>query len=89
MSETNLKPWHENTIYLEDISKLGTIVKQLELESLNFQVDVNGKDRRNQDSHIVKDIIVITIIAVWYIMFLIRIFVLVCFCFKSLFSRQE
>ena len=41
MSETNTKPWHENTIYLEDISKLGTIVKQLELECLNFEVDVN------------------------------------------------
>jgi hypothetical protein len=61
MSETNTKSWHENTIYLEDISKLGTVVKQLELEGLNFEVDINGKDRRNQDYHIVKDIIVITI----------------------------
>ena len=61
MSETNTKSWHENTIYLEDISKLGTVVKQLELEGLNFEVDINGKDRRNQDRNIVKDIIVITI----------------------------
>ena len=60
MSETNTKSWHENTIYLEDISKLGTIVKQLELENINFQVDVNGIDRRSQSSQ-VKDIIVITI----------------------------
>jgi len=61
MSETNTKSWHENVIYLEDISKLGTIVKQLELEVLNFEVDINGKDRRNQGHHIVNDIIVITI----------------------------
>ena len=62
MSETNTKSWHENTIYLEDISKLGTIVKQLELENINFQVDINGIDRRsNYGRGIDKDIIVITI----------------------------
>ena len=63
MSETNLKSWHENTIYLEDISKLGTIVLQLELENINFQVDVNGIDRRSQASQD-REIIVITITGV-------------------------
>jgi hypothetical protein len=63
MSETNTKSWHENTIYLEDISKLGTIVKQLELENINFQVDVNGIDRRSQSSQD-REIIVITITGV-------------------------
>ena len=63
MSETNLKSWHENTIYLEDISKLGTIVLQLELENINFQVDVNGIDRRSQSSQD-REIIVITITGV-------------------------
>ena len=63
MSETNLKSWHENVIYLEDISKLGTIVKQLELENINFQVDVNGIDRRSQSSQD-REIIVITITGV-------------------------
>ena len=63
MSETNTKSWHENTIYLEDISKLGTIVKQLELENINFQVDVNGIDRRSQYSQD-REIIVITITGV-------------------------
>ena len=60
MSETNIKSWHENTIYLEDISKVGTIVKQLELENINFQVDINGIDRRSQSSQD-REIIVITI----------------------------
>jgi hypothetical protein len=64
MSETNLKSWHENAIYLEDISKLGTIVKQLELENINFQVDVNGMDRRANYSDNYKEIIVITITGV-------------------------
>ena len=64
MSETNLKSHHENTIYLEDISKLGTIVKQLELENINFQVDVNGIDRRSNYSDCYKEIIVITITGV-------------------------
>ena len=63
MSETNTKSWHENTIYLEDISKLGTIIKQLELENLNFEVDVNGIDRRSQTSQD-REIIVITITGV-------------------------
>ena len=63
MSETNLKSWHENTIYLEDISKLGTIVLQLELENINFQVDGNGIDRRSQSSQD-REIIVITITGV-------------------------
>ena len=64
MSETNTKSWHENTIYLEDISKLGTIVKQLELENINFQVDVNGMDRRANYPDGYKEIIVITITGV-------------------------
>ncbi len=64
MSETNLKSWHENAIYLEDISKLGTIVKQLELENINFQVDVNGLDRRANYSDCYKEMIVITITGV-------------------------
>ena len=64
MSETNLKSWHENGIYLEDISKLGTIVKQLELENINFQVDVNGMDRRANYSDCYKEMIVITITGV-------------------------
>ena len=64
MSETNLKSWHENTIYLEDISKLGTIVKQLELEAVSFQVDVNGMDRRANYPDGYKEIIVITITGV-------------------------
>ena len=64
MSETNLKSWHENVIYLEDISKLGTIVKQLELENINFQVDVNGIDRRANYSDCYKEIFVITITGV-------------------------
>jgi hypothetical protein len=64
MSETNLKSWHENAIYLEDISKLGTIVKQLELENINFQVDVNGMDRRANYSDCYKEMIVITITGV-------------------------
>ena len=63
MSETNIKSWHENTIYLEDISKVGTIVKQLELENINFQVDINGIDRRSQSSQD-REIIVITITGV-------------------------
>ena len=63
MSETNTKSWHENTIYLEDISKLGTIVKQLELENINFQVDVNGIDRRSNYNQN-REIIVITITGV-------------------------
>jgi hypothetical protein len=63
MSETNLKSWHENAIYLEDISKLGTIVKQLELENINFEVDVNGIDRRSQTSQD-REIIIITITGV-------------------------
>ena len=63
MSETNTKSWHENTIYLEDISKLGTIVKQLELEAINFQVDVNGIDRRSNYNQN-REIIVITITGV-------------------------
>ena len=63
MSETNIKSWHENTIYLEDISKLGTIVKQLELENINFQVDVNGIDRRSNYNQN-REIIVITITGV-------------------------
>ena len=61
MSETNTKRWHENTIYLEDISKLGNIVKQLEMENINFQVDVNGMDRRANYPDGYKEIIVITI----------------------------
>jgi len=64
MSETNLKSWHENAIYLEDISKLGTIVKQLELENINFQVDVNGMDRRANYADCYKEMIVITITGV-------------------------
>jgi hypothetical protein len=64
MSETNLKSWHENAIYLEDISKLGTIVKQLELENINFEVDVNGMDRRANYSDCYKEMIVITITGV-------------------------
>ena len=64
MSETNTKSWHENAIYLEDISKLGTIVKQLELENINFQVDVNGMDRRANYPDGYKEIIVITITGV-------------------------
>jgi|TARA_R110000765_G_C18682010_1_gene579490 hypothetical protein len=63
MSETNTKSWHENAIYLEDISKLGIIVKQLELENINFQVDVNGIDRRSSYSQN-REIIVITITGV-------------------------
>ena len=63
MSESNLKSWHENAIYLEDIIKLGTIVKQLELENINFEVDVNGIDRRSQTSQD-REIIVITITGV-------------------------
>ena len=61
MSETNLKSWHENAIYLEDINKLGTIVKQLEEQNLSFQVDVNGMDRRANYPDSWKEIIVITI----------------------------
>jgi len=60
MSETNLKSHHENTIYLEDISKLGTIVKQLEEQNLSFEVDVNGWDRRGNYGGS-KELIVITI----------------------------
>ena len=59
MSETNLKSHHENTIYLEDISKLGTIVKQLEEQNLSFEVDVDGWDRRSNYGS--KERIVITI----------------------------
>ena len=61
MSETNLKSWHENVIYLEDISKVGTIVKQLEEQNLSFQVDINGMDRRANYPDGYKEMIVITI----------------------------
>ena len=60
MSETNLKSHHENTIYLEDILELGTIVKQLEEQNLSFEVDVNGWDRRGNHGGS-KELIVITI----------------------------
>jgi hypothetical protein len=63
MSETNLKSWHENVIYLEDISKLGAVVKQLEEQNINFEVDVNGIDRRSSYSQN-REIIVITITGV-------------------------
>jgi len=59
MSETNLKSHRENTLYLEDISKLGTIVKQLEQQCLSFEVDVDGWDRRSNYGS--KERIVITI----------------------------
>jgi len=60
MSETNLKSHRENTLYLEDISKLGTIVKQLEEQNLSFEVDVDGWDRRGNCGGS-KELIVITI----------------------------